>query len=277
MRLDADGERLARVAGVLLRPHVAHLVGAAIERPEAIPVDGEVGRGAGGVQRAHGPIATAEGLDPNLDVLRRLGERAEALFAELVLVDGDDVLVGENRADLGLHVRDVVAGHEGRGEHAPEGKMRARLGEREAAVADFKHVGIVPVAGTGELVEAVGADVVDKTVLEIEEPLPAGFPAFATIVGVVDVTGGAPEMADVGGPLPRLVLAPLADRKNHRPAGGEERVAHARVGIPGVRVAMVAPVVFQIVDAPRGEEPRVLELVAPTAGIIAAGARAGAG
>ena len=51
--------------------------------------------------------------------------------------------------NLGLHVGQVVAGQQWRGQHGPHGKVRAVLGQRQLAVAHFQHVGIVPVAGPG--------------------------------------------------------------------------------------------------------------------------------
>ena len=109
------------------------------------------------------------------------------MLAERILVDGDDVFVGEDGLDFGLHVGQVVAGEKGCGEHGPPGEVGAVFGERQLAVADFEHVGVVPVAGAGVAGESglLAGDVVDA--------LPAGF----------DVAGGAPEVAaELRGPTP---------------------------------------------------------------------------
>jgi len=174
-------------------------------------------------------------------------------------------------------VAEVVAGHEGGGEDAPEGEVCAGLGKREPVAADFHHVGVVPVIGAGVLGEAVGAlRVGDEVVLQIEDLLPSHLPAFLAVVGVVDVAGGAPEVADVGGPFPGLGAAPFADAQDHRASGCVDAVSDALVGVLRVGGAGAAPIVFEVVDAPGRKGAGILELVAPAAGIAAAGERAGA-
>ncbi len=82
-------------------------------------------------------------------------------------------------------------------------------------------------------------------------------------------------------PQPRLVLAPFADRQHHRPAGSGDRAAHCRIGLARVALrgagAGRAPVVLDVVDAPRGILPRVLELVALAARPPGARRRPGVG
>ena len=68
--------------------------------------------------------------------------------------------------------------------------------------------------------------------------------------------------------------APLAEAVNDRPARGVQRVPHGLAGFFGVGRAVRAPVVFQIIDAPRGVGARILELVAPAARKSGTGARA---
>src|SRR5262249_50280537 len=98
----------------------------------------------------------------------------------------------------------------------------------------------------------------------------------APVVG--DVTGGPPAVADRLRPVPRLVLAPLADGEHDRPAGGGQRVPHP--GVPLLRGAalVVAVVVLQVVHAPVGGRLRVHLLVVQRAGHgVRAGPGAGAG
>ena len=154
---------------------------------------------------------------------------------------------------------------------APEAEVRAVFDGGHFAVADFEHVGIVPVAGAGVGFEAVfGVD----NFHEAEAVLLA-------VPAVGDVAGGAPHVADVAGPEPRLVAAPFADAEENWAAGGFQRVAHGRVGPLGAGLAGifagVAPVEFQIVDAPCGVLDRVLEFVAGATGTAGAGLRAGVG
>ena len=141
-------------------------------------------------------------------------------------------------------------------------KCAAILGQRELAVAHFKHVGIVPVAGAGIGFEALllAEDGVDA--------VPVG----------IDVAGGAPQVAaQRGRPLPDRIPAVLAEREDDRPAGGLQRLAHLVVGgdheahLRGLVVGRLllhdrfdeaAQVVLQVVDAPRGVHLCVLLLVA---------------
>src|SRR6185369_7026559 len=68
---------------------------------------------------------------------------------------------------------------------------------------------------------------------------------------------GAPQVADVLGPLPRLVLAPLADAVHDRGAGLAQRGPRLRVPLDGGHALVVAVVVLEVGDAPLGERLRV--------------------
>ena len=50
-----------------------------------------------------------------------------------------------------------------------------------------------------------------------------------------------------------------------------KRIGHQRIGFLGIAVARVAPVIFQIIDAPAGIGERVLIFMALAAGPAAAG------
>ena len=78
-------------------------------------------------------------------------------------------------------------------------------------------------------------------------------------------------------PVPGLVVAPLAQREQHRPAGLAQRFAHGEVRAFGLEAIGVAPVVLEIVDAPLRVGQRVLVFVAAAAGLAAAGFPAGIG
>ncbi len=140
----------------------------------------------------------------------------------------------------------------------------AVLVERELAVADLKHVGVVPVAGGGVLGEAGLAE---------------ADPGHAVVAGV-DVVGGAPEVgADLRPPLPYGVPAILAEAVDHGAAGGEDGLMHLLVGgahhgvlfgeivggLLGHEVVEAAEVVFEVVDAPGGVGLGVLLFVAVAA------------
>src|SRR5580700_10089562 len=140
--------------------------------------------------------------------------------------------------------------------------MRAIFGKSHAAVADFHHVRIVPVAGPGEGFEAnLQVEDFDKA----EFAAASIWPFFVAGPVVADVAGGAPEIADAIAPEPGLGGTPLAHAEDDGTAGGEKRVAHGRIGFFGVAFPRIAPIVFQVIDAPAGILERVLMLVALTA------------
>src|SRR6516162_5050739 len=152
--------------------------------------------------------------------------------------------------------------------------MRAVFGYGHAAVADFEHVEIVPVAGAGEGSE-VGVEVgdVDDAIVAAV----AGLPLLLAFPSILNVAGGAPKIADAFGPKPWLVGAPLANAEDDGAAGGEQSLAHGGVGFFAIPRARIAPVILEVVDAPLRVLQRVLIFVtlaarAPGAGF---GARVG--
>ena len=87
----------------------------------------------------------------------------------------------------------------------------------------------------------------------------------------VDVAGGAPAVADARAPGPHVLLAPVAQAVQDRPAGRGQGVAHG--GVAGLRghTVVVAVVVLQVVHAPRGERLGVGGLMAEAAGVPGTG------
>src|SRR5690554_7301685 len=70
-------------------------------------------------------------------------------------------------------------------------------------------------------------------------------------------------MAYFFGPGPRFVVAPVAQTEYDGATGGFQGFAHGGIGAHLIQAFGVAPVVLQIVDAPRGVGQGVLVLVAP--------------
>ena len=130
------------------------------------------------------------------------------------------------------------------------------------AVADFEHVGIVPMTRAGVGRATVFAD---REFAARRSDARCRGQATPSKLGP-DVSRRAPEMADVLGPQPRLVVAPFAEAEDNRASGGVQRVAHGLVGFLGIGRAVFAPVVFQKVHAPRGVGERVLIFMAAPAG-----------
>src|ERR1035437_7584789 len=93
--------------------------------------------------------------------------------------------------------------------------MRAVLRERELAIADLKHVGIVPVAGAG---------------VTLQTGLVAGDRVNAVPIRS-DVARRPPQVAaNRWSPLPHRVPSVLAKREDDGPSGRLESLVHLGVG-----------------------------------------------
>ena len=57
--------------------------------------------------------------------------------------------------DLRLHIPQIVSRNQRRRENGPQAEVRAVFVRGHSAVADFEHVGIVPVAGAGITLESI--------------------------------------------------------------------------------------------------------------------------
>ena len=105
----------------LLRAMQAQLRQAQMERMRGIAV---VAR----IQHRHRQRAARQVPRPHLHLA--VAVDARTLLAQRVLVDGDHFAVGQDRLDLRLHVGQVVAGQQRRGQHGPHRKVRAVLSQR---------------------------------------------------------------------------------------------------------------------------------------------------
>src|SRR6185312_8597027 len=105
------------------------------------------------------------------------------------------------------------------------------------------------------------------------------FPLFLSSPAVLDIVGGAPQIAaHFLAPQPWLMLAPLANAEHNRPAAGIKRGPD--IGVRGFRtlvIQRVAPVILQIIDAPRRVHERILVLVPKAARTTLTGFRSGIG
>ena len=222
------------------------------------------------VEEAEGPFAAGERLEPDFQSV--VGGVAQPLHAQRVLVDGDDVAVGHDGRRLVRHGANVVAKDQRRSHHAPHREVRTVLIDRHA-VAHLEHVGVVPVTRTGIAAQS-------GVVVEILHH-GAGFPVAREDRGVgerkADVACRTPHVADLPRPGPRLAVTPLAHGEKDRAPGGAQGVAHERIGSHGIDILGVAPVVFQVVDAPAGVLQRILVLVAEAAETSGAGPPPGIG
>ena len=127
--------------------------------------------------------------------------------------------------------------------------MGAVFGRGHAAVADFEHVWIVPVSRARMGIQ-FGVRVND-----VEHAITAAVPRAPFLLtgpAVLNVVRGAPEISpDFFAPEPRLRLSPLTDTQHDGATAGIQGLTNICVG--GARILSrqsVAPVVFQIIDAP---------------------------
>src|SRR5271166_6910615 len=135
-----------------------------------------------------------------------------------------------------------------------------------ATVADLQHVRIIPLSGASPFGDG-GLGVHDL---------------HHAFVGVVDIAGGAPQVAaDLRSPLPHIVAAVLAEAVDDWAVGRAQGVAHLLVdgthSRVGIEAAGTAPVVLEVVHAPRGVGLGVLCLVSVAAFVSSAGVGAGRG
>ena len=161
-RGNADGEYLVRTkleghavgeGDVAPRPQILRVLGTVQSQTGEIEMEG-VRRVAprARIENRKGECAAREMTRPYLDFA--LGIDARCLPAQRILINGNDVTVGEDVLDGGSHGGEVVASEQRCCEHSPHGEVRPILGQSEAPVAYFEHVWVVPVAGTRVRFEA---------------------------------------------------------------------------------------------------------------------------
>nr|GFD01103.1 hypothetical protein [Tanacetum cinerariifolium] len=195
-------ERLFGGAHFFLGPRVAQAVGRfggvqldfgyLVGDGRGLPVEAHGLGLAAAVEEGDGPLAAGQGLEPGFEAHLAVGERG---------------LGGR------AHAAQVVAGDERGGHHGPHREVGAVFVGGHA-VADFQHVGVVPVAGAGVLAQVL----LLVHNLHHTKRLP-GAVVLDAVEAVVDVARGAPEVAHGGAPLPGLVVAPLTDAEHHRSPG----------------------------------------------------------
>src|SRR5258706_3890100 len=118
-----------------------------------------------------------------------------ALLALGLLIDSDDLGVGQVFLGLGGHGSQVVSCEQGRGQDRPKRHVRTIFVAFHAAVANLQHVWIVPVSGTGKFLQAILAESNHRH----------------SVVVIRDVSRGAPEISGSRTPTPRSFHAPVAN------------------------------------------------------------------
>src|SRR3989339_228912 len=97
------------------------------------------------------------------------------------------------------------------------------------------------------------------------------------VKAIINIAGGAPQMANRFGPFPGLVIAPFANAENYWSSGSIKSIAHGKVSSVGVQFFGIAPVVFQIVYSPTGVLLCILEFISTASGTASAGFPSGIG
>ena len=132
----------------------------------------------------------------------RIGDAASWMSIG-ILINGNHFFVEQDRLGFIGHGAHVVACQQRRRQERPEAHVSAILVGRHAAVTDFQHVRIIPVAGLG-----IGRDI-----KLLEANLIHRLPTIA------DVASGAPEIsADLRAPVPDIAASILAEAVNNRTA-----------------------------------------------------------
>src|SRR6266436_9113265 len=129
------------------------------------------------------------------------------------------------------------------------------------AIPNFQHVRVVPVSRTCELFQTV---------------LPESDQGH-TVICIINVSGGAPQVAGGGSPAPRSLHSPVADAEHDGAAGMRQRIAEFRVLHLWIEAFRIAPVNFYVIDSPGGVGLGILIFVIQAARPLFAGARASVG
>src|SRR5690348_3352268 len=123
--------------------------------------------------------------------------------------------------------------------------MRAVFIALHTAIADLKHVRIVPVSWTSEFFQAV---------LTKSDQRHA-------VIGVVNISSSPPKISGDRPPPPRCLDSPVADAEYNRAARLREGVAEFRILHLGIEAFGIAPVNFYIVDPPGRIRSGILNFV----------------
>jgi hypothetical protein len=191
--------------------------------------------GFGAVEENQNVSAVAELASPNLFKAYLMNFPLESvdLPAKGILVDVDQLLVGQNlKCGVG-HVLEGAANDERGLEGSPECKMTLILLVVHAPITHFKHIGVIPSPRTSVLRQS-------NLPLQIMQE---------GLKDILDIERGPPGVGHTLGPQIRLLPAPLAHREVYRSARLVESIPHEWEPIFRRETLVVAVVVFKIVDS----------------------------
>src|SRR5207245_6510768 len=129
------------------------------------------------------------------------------------------------------------------------------------SIADFEHVGIVPVSRAGEFLQAVLAESNQRH----------------AVVLVADVPRRPPEVSSLRSPAPRRLNTPIADAEHDGPSGLCQGVTKLHILHFRIKSFGVTPIHLHVVHYPRSIRLSVLALVIETSGPLLASQSSGIG
>src|SRR6185312_13155922 len=146
--------RLVEYTQVLLQPQVAHRGFTA--NSDLIETGCHLFRGSLTIEKTHDLTAVRHRLHP--DFKRAFLRNAKSLLAQWILVYGNHLAVRQNGNRVRSHPGEIISRDERRGEYRPETEVSAVFVFGHATIADFQHVGIIPVSRAGKPLEPVLAE-----------------------------------------------------------------------------------------------------------------------
>src|SRR5215467_1292278 len=149
-----------------------------------------------------------------------------------ILIDCDNLRIRENRLGFVVHTAQVIAGKKRSSEQRPKRHVREIFVMLHSAIANLKHVGIIPMSRAGEFLEAVLTEADHR---------------HAVIV-IADVSSRAPEVPRLRTPNPWCFHSPVAYAEDHGAFRLRESFAEFGVLYFWVQAFSVAPIDLYVID-----------------------------
>src|SRR5437764_4439725 len=124
-----------------------------------------------------------------------------------------------------------------------------------AAIAHLQHIRIIPVPRSGVLFQTVLAETNHRH----------------AIILVLDISGGAPQVASRRSPGPGRINSPVANAEYDGSSSLRESVAKFCILHLGIKALRGAPIYFHVVHAPSGVGLSVLEFMVIASRLFLAG------
>ena len=226
------------------------------------------------IEETDSHVSSGQLLYKNEGVRTSIGAELVAAAALRILVDRDEIRIGQDRTGRIVHIADVAADDQRRIHHGPQCEVRLILGIIAAADGRLGIQSLAVHAYYQNIHVVIAARPAVLLLLQLaERDLLNGPPR------VLNIDRGTESVGARGAdPLMHFVPSPLAGREHNIPAAASERQIHPAIQHFGrKRRRMVAVVILEVVDAPLRELLRVLKFMFKAARITGAGVNAAAG